>query len=61
MRVQILKTDLLLRGNQCKEMRVGVIHDNLYQKLNGQFSNESSLNFDQSLLLILKWEIGKME
>ena len=61
MRVQILKTDLLLRGNQFKEIRVGVIHDNLYQKLNGQFSNESSLNFDQSLLLISKWEIGKME
>ena len=29
MRVQILKTNLLLRDNQCKEIRVGVRRENL--------------------------------
>ena len=31
MRVQILKTDLFLRGDQCKEMRVGVRDERIYE------------------------------
>ena len=35
MRVRILETDLFLRGNQCKEMRLGVIRkiDDYYKVL----------------------------
>ena len=28
MRVQILKNDLFLRGNHCKELRAGVVREN---------------------------------